>query len=56
MFTNLSRFVRDAKARLIEDALYIAGAVIAVIAVIVKLGPAISNVFKQVLRALPGGG
>ena len=58
MIANASRFarrfVRDARARFIEDALYIAGAVIAVIAVVMALGPRIANVFQQVLSALPG--
>ncbi len=51
---KMHRFWKDAQARFIEDALYIAGAVIAVIAVVMALGPKIANVFQMVLNALPG--
>ena len=57
MFANASRFarrfVRDARARFVEDALYIAGAVIVVIGVVMALGPKIANVFQTTLDALP---
>lgn len=53
MSAQISRFIRDTRARFIEDALYIAGAVLAVIGVIMALGPKISDVFQKVLSALP---
>jgi len=49
----LSRFVHDVKARFVEDALYIAGAVIVVISAIFALGPKIANVFNNIVQSLP---
>ncbi len=49
----VSRFLQDAKARFVEDALYIALAVITVIGVLAALGPKIAGVFQNVLNALP---
>ena len=49
----LSRFLHDVRARFIEDALYIAGAVIAVLGVIYALGPKIAGVFQTVIQKLP---
>lgn len=54
MFANtVSRLYRDVRARFVEDGLYIAGAVIAVIAVIIQLGPKVADVFQRVLDAMP---
>ena len=50
----MRRFLKATEARFVEDALYIAGAVIAVIAVVMALGPKIANVFQVALNALPG--
>ncbi|HEY57632.1 MAG TPA: hypothetical protein G4O04_03685 [Anaerolineae bacterium] len=49
----LSRFLHDVRARFIEDALYIAGAVIAVITAIFALGPKIAEVFNRIVQSLP---
>lgn len=48
-----AKFFKDVKARFIEDALYIAGAVIVVISTVFALGPKVAEVFKQVVDSLP---
>lgn len=54
MFSKfIKRLARDVEARFIEDALYIAGAVLVVISVLFALGPKIAAVFSRIIESLP---
>ena len=53
MKKHLQRFFADVQGRFVEDALYIAGAVIIVIGLLFTLGDKIAKAVQAVIDALP---